>query len=193
MLPLIGAGLGAAFSLFGELQNKAYQEKELKKQREALKKAKIDSREEEAINANINRNFNTNAIGSQNAAALGLNSVLNSDTLKGLNASQLLGQRASALAEAKMNIINTNSQLDIQMGNIPSSPLINIGSIGAGGLLGYQIGESIEQLNKDNTKGLYDSIFNKSELDEFQLKLDKLKNFEAIKINVNDAFKKKIY
>jgi hypothetical protein len=148
MLSLIGAGLGAGLSLLGEMQRKGYQDDLIKKQTKLLKEAKIDSREEAGIESNINRNFNTHSMNSMNKAAVGLSSVLNSDTMRGLNSSVLLGQRASALAESKMKIMDVNRQLDTQIAGIPSAEPINAGNLLAGGFLGFQIGESLDKLTE---------------------------------------------
>ena len=147
MLPLIGAGLGAGLSLIGEIGRKDAEDRAARRRRKALEKAKIDSREEASIDANINRNFNTQSMSSQNASALGLSSVLNSDTLKGLNSSVLLGQRASALAESKMNIMKQNNELDAEIANVPSSEPVSAANVLTGGFMGYQIGESLDKLN----------------------------------------------
>lgn len=146
-LPLIIAGLAALTSLTGELLRKKEEEAAIRKKKKALLDAKIDLNEEEAIMSNINRGFNTQALGAANSAALGLSSILNSDTLRGLNASTMLGQRASTIAEAKMKVLDTNRQIDMAISSgLPFSQGINAGNIAMGGLMGYQIGEEIESL-----------------------------------------------
>ena len=145
-LSLITAGLGTLTSLTGELLRKKEEEAAIRKKKKALLDAKIDLNEEEAIMSNINRGFNTQALGAANSAALGLSSILNSDTLRGLNASTMLGQRASTIAEAKMKVLDTNRQIDTAISGLPVSQGINAGNIAMGGLMGYQIGEEIESL-----------------------------------------------
>lgn len=169
MIELLSSGLGAALSLFGESER----QKAERRQRKLLEEAKIDKGEEEAITSSINRSFNTQTMSSANSSAIGLDAILNADTVRGLNASTLLGQRSKAIADAKLGIVERNNQIDAQIAENPVNPT-NIGNVVGGGLLGYQIGESIDkltndQLSNDVTKdytsdnlGAIDNIFKKN-------------------------------
>ena len=189
-LSLITAGLGTLTSLTGELLRKKEEEAAIRRKKKALLDAKIDLNEEEAIMSNINRGFNTQALGAANSAALGLSSILNSDTLRGLNASTMLGQRASTIAEAKMKVLDTNRQIDTAISGLPVSQGINAGNIAMGGLMGYQIGEQIESLNskKPNPTDTTDTTDNTlSEIPKLN-KLDPGLADRINGINTNDSF-----
>jgi hypothetical protein len=148
-IELISAGLGAALSLFGESRRVEEEKRRLRAQRRALEEAKITPDEQEAILSGINRQFNTRDLGEFNRSAYGLSGVLNADVVRGLNASKLLGERVSTLEDTKNTIRERNKEIQSQIAiTYGDSPSINIGNVAAGGILGYQIGESIDKLKK---------------------------------------------
>lgn len=151
-IELLAAGLGTALSLFGESERVEKEKRKLRAQRKALEEAKITPDEQEAILSGINRQFNTRDLGEVNRAAYGLSSVLNADVVRGLNASRLLGERVSTLEDTRNTIRERNKEIQSQIAfTYGQSPSINVGNIAAGGILGYQIGESIGKLNTPNT------------------------------------------
>lgn len=146
-IPLIAAGLGTALSLLGESERVKEERRLRDAQRKALEEAKITTGEQEQIISGVNRKFNTADLGEMNSAALGLSGILNSDTVRGLNASKLLGRRTEALVDTEQSIRDSNRQVDMQLASLEGqSSSVNIGNVIGGGLMGYQIGESINKL-----------------------------------------------
>jgi len=154
MLPLISAGLGAALSYWGEKNRQAEEKRAIEAQKEALKEAKYTFGEKANILDKVSDQYNTSSLNTMNASALGLSGVLNSDTLRGLTASKLLGERANRLSETELSILDANKKIDTQIAGLGTTSSVNVGNIIGGGLAGYQIGESVEK------SGLtWDSLF----------------------------------
>lgn len=146
-IPLIAAGLGAGLTLLGESQRVKEERKRVDAQKRALEEAKYTEEEKQNILSGINRRFNTSDLGQMNAAAYGLSGVLNSDVVRGLQSSRLLGQRTEALTQTENSIREANRNIDMQLGQLEGvSSSINVGNVALGGLAGYQIGESISKL-----------------------------------------------
>lgn len=143
MIEILTTAIGTIGTLLGETERQAQE----RRQRKILKEAKIDSIEENSILNSISKNFNTQSLAYTNNAAFGLSDILNPDVAKGLNASSLLAEKAKALGSAKLEIVNQNKEIDLALGNNPVGG-VNIGNVLAGGLTGYEIGESLKKLFK---------------------------------------------
>ena len=146
MWELVGSLLGGGLSLWGELERKIAEEKYLEQQRKALEEAKIDSSEKALMESNINRYYNTVGITSANSSAYGLNGILNEETVRALNSSKLLGQRASSLSQLDAKIVDWNNQIDLRIASQSIASPVNMGDIAMGGLRGYEIGEGLREL-----------------------------------------------
>jgi len=152
MYQLIGMGIGAGLGYLSDLQRKKQEKQVIKSQIKALEESMYTSDEKEKVLSNINRSYNTTSMGSANQAALGVNQVLNADTLRGLNASRLLGERASKLSEADINITQYNKQALSQMAGVKEqSPVSDFGVPIQGALMGYQAGEALEKMFEPST------------------------------------------
>jgi len=162
---LLGAGIGTALSLWQENERKNAERDAINQKLEYLNEAKIDDDERALLESSINRNFNTQGISQANATAYGLEGVLNADTLRGLNASNILGQRASALANLDQNIIQQNNQIESMKANLPTVSPTNIGSVIGGGFLGFQAGEAIDKLYPELGENIF-GLFGKGNIND---------------------------
>ena len=152
MYQLIGMGIGAGLGYLSDLQRKKQEKQVIKSQIKALEESMYTSDEKEKVLSNINRSYNTTSMGSANQAALGVNQVLNADTLRGLNASRLLGERTSKLSEADINITQYNKQALSQIAGVKEqSPVSDFGVPIQGALMGYQAGEALEKMFEPST------------------------------------------
>ena len=147
MFGLIGTGVGLGLSLWGENQRKNQQRDARNRKIDAYTEAKYTSGEKEKVLAGIERKYNTANLGEANSAALGVNSVLNSDTLRGMNSSKLLGRRTDALVETETGIDAHNKQMNAAIAGVEDIEPTNIGNVITGGVLGYQGGEALEKLD----------------------------------------------
>jgi len=156
MLSLIGTGIGSALSYWGEKNRQVEEERAIEAQRKALKEAKYTSGEKANILDKVGDQYNTSNLNIMNASALGLSGVLNSDTLRGLTASRLLGERANKLSETELSILDANKKIDTQIAGLGSASPVNIGNIIGGGLAGFQAGEALDK------SGVFKNLFGDS-------------------------------
>lgn len=146
-IELLAAGLGTALSFWSEASRSSAEKEALKRRKQAIEEAKYTEEEKEALLSGVERSFNTSALGSTNAAAYGISGVLNSDTVRGINASRLLGERTRLLAETESEVERYNKGLDLQIAEYEGiNPQINAGNVLMGGVAGLQIGDAIDRM-----------------------------------------------
>ena len=152
MYQLIGMGIGAGLGYLSDLQRKKQEKQVIKSQIKALEESMYTSDEKEKVLSSINRSYNTTSMGSANQAALGVNQVLNADTLRGLNASRLLGERTKKLSEIDIGMTQYNKQALSQIAGVKEqSPVSDFGVPLQGALVGYQAGEALGEMFKPST------------------------------------------
>jgi len=165
---IAGSAIGAGLSYFEERDRVRREREALEKQRRAFTDAKYDASEQAKMNSTLDRSYNTNSLNQMNSSALGLNGILNSDTLRGLQSSRLLGERASARMNLEGNILAHNNQMDMQIAGLSGTiPSMNTGNIMMGGLAGLQIGESIGKLNTTKVDDVETKAENNKNIREF--------------------------
>lgn len=138
---LLGFGLGTAFGLAGELYSSLTAASKLKKALAQLDKLKYDEEERKSKLDDVNKIYNTESLQALNAGVSSLIGILNSNTLKAIQNSKLLGARSEALNKMDTQIDEYNRGIDLQKIQLESGTDtgLNFGNILFSGISGMNL------------------------------------------------------
>lgn len=147
---IFSALAGGALSLWGDANRRSEERKARNARIKGLEKAKIDATEREIGADRIKDYYNVVGSSEANRMAFGAGSILNPDTVRGLNASNILGQRASDLAQFETDVITQNQRIDAEIAGVPEVGGIDYGEVISGGIAGIKIGTALDKLLPEN-------------------------------------------
>jgi len=144
--PLLGAVGGTLFGGLGEIFSMNSAQNRLKSAIKSLDKLKYDSKEKEEELDKVGDAYNTQTMNQFNSSAFNLQGILNSNTLRALQSSQLLGQRASALLAKEQEMDKYNKELEMQKIQLKAGTdtSFNFGNVFSSILSGAMIGDKIK-------------------------------------------------
>jgi len=143
---LLGGLTGALFGGLGEIFSMNSVQDRLKGAVKSLDKLKYDSKEKEEELDKVGDAYNTQTMNQFNSSAFNLQGILNSNTLRALQSSQLLGQRATALLAKEQEMDKYNKELEMQKIQLKAGTdtSFNFGNVFSSILSGAMIGDKIK-------------------------------------------------
>ncbi len=159
--PLTIAGISAGVSLLNELLRRNSETKARDKIIEQLNKAFISEEEKKRLLEELDRSYNTVSLNEMNKNAVGLQGVLNPDTVRGLMSSRLLGERASKRLELEKGVLDFNKKVEMEKAQVPYPESLDLTNIITMGIMGYILGSKLPK-DKEDTNNITDTNNNQT-------------------------------